>query len=272
MNESVNISPELWKEILQNKEISSDPVIQILSFLFNSDGYGASGGDIAFALNYKHHAPLNRIIPDFSKRILKKYPFIEPPRRRNGTVRYWHVPFLGTDNQSGFVWILRPELAEALPQVFQDIKKDRKLTIFQEIEKLKPSYETLQETTRESVIQSRIGQGQFRTLLISYWQGCSVSGCTQFEILKASHIKPWRFSSNEERLDIFNGLLLLPNLDSCFDSGFISFEDNGKIMISNRINKTIMLILGITSNLKLSQVDEKHKAYLRFHRENIFRP
>lgn len=272
MNESVNISTELWKEILQDKEISTEPVVQILSFLFNSDGYGASGGDIAFALNYKHHAPLNRIIPDFSKRILKKYPFIDPPLREAGTIRYWHIPFLGTDGDGSFIWILCPELAEALPQVFQNIRKDKKPTVLQEIEELKHSYETLQETTRESVIQSRIGQGQFRTSLIGYWQGCSVSGCPQFEILKASHIKPWRFSTNEERLDVFNGLLLLPNLDTCFDSGLISFEDEGKIIISSKLSEATLLQLGINSDLKLLRVEQKHKDYLRFHRENIFRP
>ncbi|MCQ3938985.1 MAG: hypothetical protein DPW18_18350 [Chloroflexi bacterium] len=272
MNENVDISAELWKEILQDNEITNEPVIQILSFLFNSDGYGASGGEISFALNYKHHAPLNRIIPDFSKRILKKHPFIDPPHRRDGTIRYWHVPFLGTDSEDGFVWILRPELAKALPQVFQNISKDKKLTVLQEIERLKHSYETLQETTREAVIQSRIGQGQFRTSLIGYWQGCSVSGCTQFEILKASHIKPWRYSTNEERLDVFNGLLLLPNMDTCFDSGFISFDDDGKIVISSKLSEATLLQLGINTDLKLSRVEEKHKAYLRFHRENIFRP
>ncbi len=272
MNESTNITAELWRGILQDREISTEPVVQILSFLFNSDGYGASGGEIAFALNYKHHAPLNRIIPDFSKRILKKYPFIDPPHRKNGTIRYWHIPFLGADGIDGFVWILRPELAEALPQAFKSIRKERKLTILQEIETLKDSYETLQETTREDVIQSRIGQGQFRTLLIGYWQSCSVSNCIQFEILKASHIKPWRLSTNEERLDVFNGLLLLPNLDTCFDSGLISFEDNGNILISSRLSEISLLQLGLNPNMRLKRVEQKHKEYLRFHREKIFRP
>ncbi|MCZ2122489.1 MAG: HNH endonuclease [Anaerolineales bacterium] len=272
MNENINISTELWVEILQDREISTMPVIQILSFLFNSDGCASSGGELAFALNYKHHAPLNRIIPDFSKRIIRKYPFIDPPYRRNGTIRYWHIPFLGTDSKEGFVWILRPELAEALPQVFENIGKEKKLTILQEIEKLKHSYETLQKTTRESIIQSRIGQGQFRISLISYWQGCSVSSCIQFEILKASHIKPWRLSTNDERLDVFNGLLLLPNLDACFDSGFISFEDNGNIIISNRLSNTSLLQLNINPKVKLIRVEEKHKDYLRFHREKVFRP
>lgn len=146
-----------------------------------------------------------------------------------------------------------------------------KPNILQEIEQFKDSYETLQETTRESVIQSRIGQGQFRTSLVRYWQGCSVSGCKQMELLKASHIKPWRDSSNAERLDVFNGLLLLPNLDACFDSGLISFDDDGKIVISSELDESTLSHLGINSNLKLLRVEQRHKDFLSYHRENIFR-
>jgi hypothetical protein len=272
MNQDVNINVDLWKEILKDKELSTEPVIEILSFLFGCDGYGASAGEIAFALNYVHHAPLNRIIPDFSKRILRKYPFIAPPLRDDGSIRYWHVPFLGTDSDSGFVWIMRPELVEAYPQIFQNIGINKKPTILQELEQFKNSYETLQETTRESVVQSRIGQGQFRTSLIGYWHGCSVSGCVYFETLKASHIKPWRYSTNKERLDVFNGLLLLPNLDTCFDAGLISFEDDGTIIISSRLSNDTLLKLGIAPSLKLRRVEEQHKAFLRFHREKVFRP
>uniref|UniRef100_A0A7C4KHU6 HNH endonuclease n=1 Tax=Anaerolinea thermolimosa TaxID=229919 RepID=A0A7C4KHU6_9CHLR len=143
--------------------------------------------------------------------------------------------------------------------------------ILQEIEQFKDGYEALEETTRESVIQSRIGQGQFRTFLINYWKGCSVTGCRKIEVLRASHIKPWRDSSNDERLDVYNGLLLLPNLDACFDSGLITFDDEGKIIISKELNETTLTQLGISSDMKLSRVDEKHKAFLRFHREHIFR-
>ncbi len=146
------------------------------------------------------------------------------------------------------------------------------LNILQEIDQFKDSYEALQETTREAVIQSRIGQGQFRTSLIEYWQGCSVTGSQQVELLRASHIKPWRDSSNAERLDMYNGLLLLPNLDACFDSGLISFDDKGKIVISSELDKSTLLQLGIDSNLKLLRVERRHKDYLRYHRENRFRP
>lgn len=163
------------------------------------------------------------------------------------------------------------EVSLPLPTYFLGQVDSEQPNILQEIEQFKDSYETLQETTRESVIQSRIGQGQFRTSLVEYWRGCSVTGCQQIELLRASHIKPWRYSSNAERLDVYNGLLLLPNLDACFDSGLITFDDEGKIVISSRLNESTLSQLGISSNLKLLRVEKKHKDFLRYHRENIFR-
>jgi hypothetical protein len=270
-NNSVNITADLWKNILQDKGICTDQVLQILSFLYQSEGYGASAGLIAFSLNYVHHAPLNRIIPDFSKRILKKYPFINPPVRKNGSIRYWHLPFLGTDGEGNFIWILRPELIEALSHILPNVKTYQS-TLFQEIEQFKKSSVSLQETTRETIVQSRIGQGQFRLSLIAYWQGCSVTGCSQVEILKASHIKPWRDSTNNERLNIYNGLLLLPNLDACFDIGFISFSDEGKILVSSQLGDTTLAQLGIKREMELLKIEQEHKEFLGYHRQKVFRP
>jgi len=270
-NQSINVTADLWKEILQDREICTDQVLQILSFLYQAEGYGASAGLIAFSLNYVHHAPLNRIIPDFSKRILKKYTFINPPIRENGSIRYWNLPFLGTDGEGNFIWILRPELIEALNCIFPDLKTYQS-TLFQEIEQFKKSSTSLQETTRETIVQSRIGQGQFRLSLIAYWQGCSVTGCSQAEILRASHIKPWRDSTNEERLNIYNGLLLLPNLDACFDMGFISFSDEGKILISSQISDTTLAQLDIKHGMELLKIEQEHKEFLGYHRQKVFRP
>lgn len=157
-----------------------------------------------------------------------------------------------------------------MPAYFMNQADNEQVNVLEEIEQFKDSYKTLQGTTREAVIQSRIGQGQFRTSLIAYWQGCSVTGCQQIELLRASHIKPWRCSSNTERLDIYNGLLLLPNLDACFDSGLISFDDNGKILISSKLDQSTLRQLCIDSNLKMSRVEQRHKDYLQYHRENRF--
>lgn len=267
--QGVNITPDLWKEILQDKELCTDQVLQILSFLYQSEGYGASAGIIAMALNYVHHAPLNRIIPDFSKRILKKYPFINPPIRENGKIRYWNIPFLGTDGEGSFIWILRPELVEALRFILPNVKTHQSALI-QEIEQFRKASTALQETTRETIIQSRVGQGQFRLSLISYWQGCSVTGCSQIEILKASHIKPWRDCTNDERLNVYNGLLLLPNLDACFDIGLISFDDEGKILISGKLKGTTLAQLGINQDMKLLKIESEHKPFLEYHRQKVF--
>ena len=117
----------------------------------------------------------------------------------------------------------------------------KNISAFQEIENFLQNSKFYkaeeQETAKESLVQSRIRQGQFRAALIEYWQCCSVTGCKQIELLKASHIKPWRYASNQERLNVYNGLLLLPNLDTCFDLGLISFDHEGKILISNQLRK-----------------------------------
>ena len=84
----------------------------------------------------------------------------------------------------------------------------------------------IDETQKSTLINARVGQGQFRKKLIDYWNGCAVTGFTDTRFLVASHIKPWRSSSDRDRLNEFNGLLLLPNLDKAFDLGFISFNFN----------------------------------------------
>ena len=127
---------------------------------------------------------------------------------------------------------------------------------------------SIAETEKEAIIRARIGQGLFRNRLLSYWAGCSITGCALTNILIASHIKPWRNSNNSERLDVFNGLLLTPNYDKLFDLGFISFDNNGEIIFSKEFPKSERRILGIDNHTHLISVDERHYEYLKFHREN----
>ena len=140
-------------------------------------------------------------------------------------------------------------------------------TILSETQKIRDDI-SIAETEKEAIIRARIGQGLFRNRLLSYWAGCSITGCALTNILIASHIKPWRNSSNAERIDLFNGLLLTPNYDKLFDLGFISFDDNGKIILSKEFPKSEQQILGIDNHTHLISVDERHFRYLKFHREN----
>ena len=125
---------------------------------------------------------------------------------------------------------------------------------------------------KKTVVNSRRGQGKYRESLISLWGGCSVTGCTAIPFLRASHIKPWRDSNNVERLDKFNGLLLIPNLDALFDGGLISFDTCGKIIISQSLDTDTVKKLGVDSDAVLSSISPNNECYLKYHRKFVFQP
>ena len=124
------------------------------------------------------------------------------------------------------------------------------------------------DTEKASFLKTRIGQGNFRQKLIALWGGCAVTGYKDTSMLVASHIKPWRASSKIERLDRYNGLLLLPTLDKAFDSGFVSFDTAGKVLISPLLLEPE--ILGISPNMR-ARLQVGHQEYMSFHREQVFR-
>jgi hypothetical protein len=126
-------------------------------------------------------------------------------------------------------------------------------------------------TSRQATVAARVGQDKFREKVIKYWKTCAVTSCNVTSILKSSHVKPWAVSDPLERLDAFNGLLLIPNLDSLFDAGFISFTDEGAILISPALSADACQSLGVTSNMRLRKVNTAHLPYLRHHREQVYR-
>ncbi len=129
--------------------------------------------------------------------------------------------------------------------------------------------QSLNKTEKEILAKARLGQGRFREKLISMWQGrCAVTGYPNPPLLVASHIKPWKSSNNQERLDRFNGLLLLANLDKAFDLGFISFEDSGRVMISSQLENP--KVLGIKEGMAFP-IHPQHRKYLDCHRSGPFR-
>lgn len=54
-------------------------------------------------------------------------------------------------------------------------------------------------TTKIRLIDARCGQGQFRVDLEAKWNECAVLGCC--EVLRATHMKIWRKSTDKVRLD-----------------------------------------------------------------------
>lgn len=163
----------------------------------------------------------------------------------------------------------RSGLRKFLDFLKSDYHKRYENSILSEIEMIKDNNH-LSVTEKESIILSRRGQGVFRQNLIKYWDGCAISRCSLIDILVASHIKPWRDSTNEERLDVFNGLLLLPNYDKLFDLGYLTFTSEGKAIYSKLLSKNDKYLLGLTSNLSICHIEEAHKNYLKYHNEYCF--
>jgi len=132
---------------------------------------------------------------------------------------------------------------------------------------------TQSSTEVERIVKQRLGQDDYRNALLTYWGGaCAVTGLDLPALLRASHAKPWAHCDNdEERLDTFNGFLLVAQLDLLFDKGYISFDNQGHILISSQLNEDHCKILGIRPDMKLKWIIEEHKLYLNYHREKIFK-
>ena len=129
---------------------------------------------------------------------------------------------------------------------------------------------SLPETERQSLIKARIGQGAFRQGLLEMWEGCAVTDVRLPNVLRASHIKPWRFSTNAERLNPYNGLLLLPQYDQLFDRGLISFDEAGGIVRSPVLDGIEPVKLGIDPNDRLRSFSKPHQEFLEYHRTEVF--
>ena len=66
-----------------------------------------------------------------------------------------------------------------------------------------------------------------------------------------------------------NGLLLCPNHDALFDKGYISFDDDGTILISDSLDEATRVFLNINETMKIS-MNEDQKQYMKWHREHLF--
>lgn len=123
-------------------------------------------------------------------------------------------------------------------------------------------------TEAERLVVQRVGQDIFRAALLDYWQGkCCVTGLDLPELLRASHIKPWaRCDSDDERLDVFNGLLLAPHVDALFDGGWISFAFDGSVVLSPALSRGARSHLGVRTDWHLVGLTEAHRSYLAYHR------
>jgi hypothetical protein len=197
----------------------------------------------------------------------------------------------GNGIQSVYLTAVSPELADALMSLMDKsiqtaVKEnpgvvvgapalEKKLDVVEwenHIEKLIQGREDIQETMRMSLVNARRGQGLFKERVKLIERQCRITKVENPIHLIASHIKPWRDGENRERLDGENGLLLTPSIDHLFDGGFISFENNGELLVSPRGDKVSLEKMGVPVEelFKTGSFSEGQKHYLDYHRKEIF--
>jgi len=126
-------------------------------------------------------------------------------------------------------------------------------------------------TTRNALVQARIGQGLFKDRVSRIEKQCRLTFVDNPTHLVGSHIKPWREATNEERLAGANGLMLTPTADHLFDRGFISFGDDGEVLISPVADVVSLRRMGLDPDNRPRPLpfnsDQKH--FLAHHRREI---
>ena len=152
-----------------------------------------------------------------------------------------------------------------LLQSTNSVVLDTNLSLISEIENT-----NMVGTEKIAFVKVRVNQGIFRDRLLNKYSKCCLCGVSDTNLLTASHIKPWVESSSKEKLDIENGFLLCPNHDKLFDGGWISFNDDGTILISDTLKQTEKVFMNIREDMKIV-LSENNKKYLKFHRDNIYK-
>ena len=102
---------------------------------------------------------------------------------------------------------------------------------------------------------------------MDYWGArCSITGITDPALLRASHIVPWAECDDALRLDVHNGLLLSALWDAAFDTGLVSFADDGTALASAALRAAARAALGFEMSPHLPNLRKAHRANLAVHR------
>lgn len=161
---------------------------------------------------------------------------------------------------------------EVISKAAASIEQEPSSTKEESVDYLIATSNTLNSIDKRILAKTRgIAQKFFRSNLLKQWDGaCSVTGVSDPRVLRASHIKPWKYSSNDEKLDRNNGLLLIPDLDALFDEGLITFQADGALRPSPSFSIADQRKMRIDRVFRLRYVTKEMQPYLDYHREQRF--
>ena len=133
-----------------------------------------------------------------------------------------------------------------------------------------PLVTLIAEMALEAKTKIERGEQQFRKRLLPLWNNqCPVCGIELDALLKASYAKPWKDSSDPERLNPYNGIVLCSNHDAMFLSGFITISATGKLQVAKRISEEEYPLYGLAKGLKIPVYPE-NESFLKWHKKNVF--
>ncbi|MEQ9062793.1 MAG: HNH endonuclease [Vicingaceae bacterium] len=177
---------------------------------------------------------------------------------------YFETPDINGDERLGIKFFFK-RVGAIIPSTYNQITNLSKAA--EETIDYGYDYKTPEKSERSSSIITRVGQNVYRKRIIHRWDyKCAVTGFEKLSVLRASHIVAWKDSTEEERHDVNNGILLSPDFDALFDKHLISFEDSGKIILSSSIELNAYQLLGITGQEKVKHFSNENKDYLERHR------
>lgn len=171
-----------------------------------------------------------------------------------------------------------PDLTElidyaSIPQNWGSFKIDEpfeeevSLTGFDEEETIQYQRRNPHESSDRSAFKYQLMNDQRYTAI------CPLTKISDPRFLIASHIKPYAACETRfEKTDRDNGFLLAPNADALFDKGYISFNDEGVMMLSPKqgINGALLSKLGVDQKATVPIKSERTREYLAYHREFVF--
>ncbi|WP_251546906.1 HNH endonuclease [Pumilibacter intestinalis] len=129
--------------------------------------------------------------------------------------------------------------------------------------------ENLIAGNKSTVENRRKGQLRWRRKLLDLMPACVITRVTEDRILEACHIKPHNASTNDETYDVHNGLIMTPTYHRLFDYGFISFKDNGALLVSPFLSNMNKQRLNLVDGNQC-RIPKECSIYLKYHRENIY--
>lgn len=129
-------------------------------------------------------------------------------------------------------------------------------------------------TVADKHARQRIGLDLlWRALSRRHAVSCQLTGLQEQAHLRVTHIKSWAASSDAERMDLSNVLVLTAHIDEAFGPGFVSFDDDGSLLVSSEFRDYCQLreLPFLATGHLRPKPNKFMQRYLAWHRAHVYR-